>query len=154
MASIIWVPFLHFKNLYNLSYIKFYLSSSGIKVIQKRLHKYISILRSLFFLIILYQYLITSSHLWVINNSYFLHQFFCHINNYLKTFSNLICIILFPTLFTFKTWNIFNHNNTIFIIYNMCSRTIYSCAIFTIHTHIPHLFLRVFKSFSNFFVSG
>ena len=140
MASIIWVPFLHFKNLYNLSYIKFYLSSSGIKVIQKRLHKYISILRSLFFLIILYQYLITSSHLWIIN--------------YLKTFSNLICIILFSTLFTFKTWNIFNHNNTIFIIYNMCSRTIYSCAIFTIHTHIPHLFLRVFKSFSNFFVSG
>ena len=43
------------------------------KLFKKGLHKYISILRSLFFLIILYQYLITSSHLWIINNSYFLH---------------------------------------------------------------------------------
>ena len=36
----------------------------------------------------------------------------------------------------------------------VCCCAIYSCIILTIHAHIHHLFLRVFKSFSNLFVSG
>ena len=92
-------------------------------------------------------------YLWIVNNCNFLHQFLCHIYNRFKSLSNFIRIIFFSTLLTFKAWNILNYNNAIFIIYDVCCCTIYGCTIFAIHTHIHHLFLRVFRSSSNFFLS-
>lgn len=87
----------------------------------------------------------------VINDSNLLHQLLCHIHDYFQFFSDFIGVIFLATLITFKAWNIFNYNNTIFIVYDVCCCAIESGTIFTIHTHIHHLFLRVFKSFSNLF---
>lgn len=94
------------------------------------------------------------SCLLVINDSNLLHQLLCHIHDYFQFFSDFIGVIFLPTLIAFKAWNILDYDDAVFIVHNVGCGALDSSRIFTKHTHIYFPFLLVFKSFSNFFVSG
>ena len=67
-------------------------------------------------------------------------------------FSNLISVILFSTLSTFKAWNTFYHNNTILIIYDVRCRAINGSIIFTILAHTQYLsLLKIFMPYLAFY---